>query len=272
MDRYGEILFIGKCNLKCFYCLGNEMKKLKATAEYMKQEHYLKWKGFNKFLSELKGNNVNKIYFSSTCTEPLLYEYIDELTDYLLSLGFKVGIRTNGVYAKQNIKTLLKLNSEISISINSLNKETNKMICGVSYELDLDYILKRFEEYGKKIRLAIVVNRYNKDEILDIIKTVSKYKSVEYVQLRKVYKYYKDDKFDIDMDKYDELIGELDLEFKENGNYYESKIYDVYGVNISLWNNVFMQSSVKSLNYFTDGRMSGDNLLVRIYEEKNERR
>lgn len=265
--NYGEILFIGKCNCNCYYCLSNEMNKLKQNTISHSSGHFLQWKNFDLFINTLKNNEVKKIYLSSTITDPLIYKYLDELIDFLHNNGFSVGIRTNGYMAKQNINNILKLDDEISFSINSLNIDTNSKICGVKNLPDWNYIFNLLDNYNKKCRISIVVNKYNYNEIDSIISRLSNYNSIEYIQLRKIYKY---NNCNIDIN--DEAAFEsIKQHIINNGiytkNFHESKIFIMYNKMISLWEDVFKIESIKTYNYFTDGVMSNDNLLVRIYEE-----
>ena len=101
---YGEILFVGKCNYKCYYCLCNEMKKLQANMKVYNEMHFLSWPKFDIFLKKLKNSDCNIIYLSSTSSEPLLYKYIDELVDYLKNEGFRIGIRTNGTLISKKLE------------------------------------------------------------------------------------------------------------------------------------------------------------------------
>ena len=266
---YGEILFIGKCNCNCYYCLSNEMHKLKQNALKHSSSHFLDWKNFYTFLDKLKSNNVKKIYLSSTITDPLLYSYIDELIEFLHLNGFTVGIRTNGYMAIDKMNTVLKLDDEISFSINSLSTDINYNICNVKNIPDWDTIFSLFSKYNKKCRVSIVVNHFNYKEVNSILKKLSQYDAIDYIQLRKIYKY-NDCNINIDDENAFKCTKQYILNVgKYIGNFYESKIFKIYNKKVSLWEDVFQKESVKTYNYFTDGVLSDDNLLIRIYEENN---
>ena len=250
---------LGKCNQKCFYCLGNEMPKAK-LADY-NNVHFMRWAGLGKFINVLKERDIDEIYLSSTTTEPLLYKYVDELVDFLHERGFKIGIRTNGtIYAD----VLKKLDAEISISINSFDDKNNKCICGCKNNYKkICEILENLRGLGKTIRLSILVNKYNVDEIDSILEKLSPYNDViEYVQLRRWYTLNNT----ADNTPYDTCVANIKATYPHIGNFYESAIYDVHGTKVSLWNDVFDRESVKSVNYFPDGKMSDYNLLIPIYE------
>lgn len=50
-------------------------------------------------------------------------------------------------------------------------------------------------------------------------------------------------------------------------NYFESPIYKYKNLSVSLWFDVFKKESLNTLNYFTDGLIANNNLLVEAYEE-----
>lgn len=110
---YGEILFLGRCNNKCYYCLGNEMPKAKMVSNL--DTPYKELKNLDLFLDRLKKAKTRTIYLSSVITEPMLYKDINNLCDYLISKGFKVGIRTNGMHDGL-LKIIPKLKAEIFIN------------------------------------------------------------------------------------------------------------------------------------------------------------
>lgn len=261
MERYGEILILGKCNLNCYYCLQNE---LKTNVENSLNTHYLEWVNFQKWLDNLKENNINHIIISSITTDPLLYNYIDELVDYLLFNNFLISIRTNGVLAEQKITTLQKINGEVSFSVNSLSEHTNRLIQQRHFEINYDYIISNLKD--KNIRISIVVNKHNYYQIFDIINYFAIYDNVEYIQLRKLYKEYKIDT--IEESYYFKVKTFIKDNCKRLDNYYSSECYIINGKKVSLWDTVFPKTDIISSNYFTNGKISEHNLLIPIYNNE----
>lgn len=265
MDTYGEILFLGRCNLKCFYCLSNEMHKLKQDNNNQLNIYFLDWNNFEEFIIKLKNNNIKTIYLSSVVTDPLLYKYINELVVFLQNNNFKVGIRTNGYLAENKIETLLSLNEEISFSINSLNEKSNYEICKIKEIPNWDNILNIFRRHKKKCRITIVINEYNYAEIFNILDYLNKYSDViSYVQLRKIYKYNNDISQNIYFDKIKDKIQNIGIKQK---SFYESQQYIYNDLKVSLWEDVFKKESISSINYFTNGIISTNNLLIPTYEK-----
>ena len=257
---YGEILFVGQCNFKCFYCLGHEMDTSVKESRWM-NTHFREWINFAEWIGLLKSNNVDRIYLSSTNSEPMLYKYIDELIDFLKELGFSVGIRTN---ASLRTELCNKLNGSVSLSLQSLNPLTFKKITGVDMQFDFMKALNQIRD--KRVRVSIVVNRYNYTEVFDMIRQLKGY-NIKYIQLRQCYKYYDTDITE-DIKAFEYVINKL-AEYPRIGNFKESEIYDVDGQAVSVWRTVFEKSSIKSLNFFTNGVITGNNLLVEGYNERN---
>ena len=269
MDKqlYGEILFLGECNYNCYYCLKQEMDNLRRRKENSLNVHFLKWKNFDKYLKELHNQDITKIYLSSTCTDPLLYEYLYELVNYLKNQGFKVGVRSNGCLAIEKFDIIKEFNSSISFSINTFNKETNRAITGTDFIPNYDELFKMMERNNIKSRISIVVNKYNYKEVPEMINKLLQYSnSIKYIQLRKVYKYYNEvDKEE--MEAFEYIKDWIKKETKSKKMYFESEVYEYNGLEISLWENVFNIANIQSFNYFTNGLISNHNLLVPLYEE-----
>lgn len=255
---YGEILFVGKCNFQCFYCLGHEMHE--STKCNTLSTHFSLWPNFGKWLVDLHMNNVKTIYLSSTNSEPLLYAYLSELIDFLEDDGFNVGIRTNG-----SLDTTIcsKCKEEVSLSLQSLNYDTFEKITNVMLSFDFLENLRKIQ--SDNLRVSIVVNRYNYTEIFDMLDKLKDF-NLRYVQLRQCYKYYETD-IQPDIDAFRNVVEKL-KSYPVKGNFNESVIYDVNGLAVSVWETVFKKSSISSSNYWTNGVITNNNLLVEGYEDE----
>lgn len=264
--NYGEILFIGNCNYKCYYCICNEMKKMQKNKEIYNNQHFSNWRNFEQFLSRLETANCQTIYLSSTSSEPLLYKYIDELVKYLNDRGFKLGIRTNGTIITKKLSLFEKFNGRISISLNSFNADTNKLIAGSSLMPDWQTIFDYFNKNNIMARISVVIVPENCHEIKDMLEIICKQKCIKYVQLRKRYSYYNRQENSEDK-SFNYVKNFIQENCKIESNYYESPIYKYKNLSVSLWFDVFKKESLNTLNYFTDGLIATNNLLVEAYEE-----
>ena len=181
-------------------------------------------------------------------TDPLLYKYLQELIDYLKGQGFLVGIRTNGVLALEKIREINSINDKVSLSIHSLTPTINKRITNHSTIPDWDRILKQIKV---PLRIAIVVTRYNKNEILNLIKFFSKYKKINYIQLRCIATDERYEELKEDIKCYKEVVSKIMKKYSYVRDFYTASIYDVYGIEVCLWKTV--ATTINSYNYFTDG-------------------
>ena len=122
--------------------------------------------------------NVPNIYITGQNTDSLLYHHLGELIDHLQDdWGFKVGLRTNGLLAKQKIDEINKCHKSISYTLLTLNPETMKEMTGIPTIPDFDYI---FKNVTIPQRVATVLSNHNEDEILDLVKFVSQYPQINY--------------------------------------------------------------------------------------------
>lgn len=245
---YAEILILGKCPCKCFYCLGHEMKKA-AGYDHMGQ-HFSYWPFFQQFIHLCECEHIEKIYVSSVNTDPFVYKYINELIAYLNEHFRYVGIRGNAASLTPDVYPALDAcTEEISISLNATDELLSKTIAGekAKYEkYNLQFFLEREAEFGetiksqagrqdskRSVRVAIVVNRYNVMQIPQMLDFLASYNAgrevVSYVQLRRVYKYFTGSRFnggfDDDWVAYKILKEHFERTVPFDSSFHESKIY-----------------------------------------------
>lgn len=255
---FANINLQGPCNWQCFFCLGKDMGC--ANKKNYLNIHFKDWKNFDEYLELCHRNNIKKIYLTGQNTDPLLYKYLSELIDYIKNKGFLIGIRTNGVLALEKIKELEKLNDEISFSIHTLNRDTNYKITGSYKTIDLEKIDKKMK---KHYRISIVVTRYNKNQILDIIKQLSKYEKLDYIQLRCVATDTRYDDLKKDIIAFNEVCDKIQDKFLATKEFYGAKIYNIDGKEVTLWK--IVATAINSYNYFTEGIISDNCFVVEGY-------
>lgn len=260
---FANINLQGPCNLKCYFCIGCDFQS-KIDDNYL-NTHFTEWKNLDEYLMLLKRDGINKIYLTGQNTDPLLYKYLDELIEYLEMAGFTVGVRTNGLVANGKMEAINKLNGTISFSIHSLNPDTNELITG-------SRTIPNFKELDEKVkvpyRIAIVVNRYNFEEIEDMINELSKLKKLRYIQLRGIAT---DNNYDIykeDIMLFNKLSEYFSKKYSKTREYYTSKIYNISNVEVSMWKTI--DTTINSYNYFTDGVISDNYFIVEGYDGREK--
>ena len=232
--------------------------------------HFSEWKGFGEYINKLKERGLKKIFLSSTNTDPLDYKYFGDLVSYLQDdLGFSIGIRTSGYLLGNNVEPVSRMRDEISFSINSFDRNTFKKITGSDQFVDTDAIFNFIEKYGegRNIRVSIVITKYNVEDANKLIDKIRDRKlKVRYVQFRKVYR-----RVPIDGDEnqmiFDRIKKDFSSKYHKVGGYLESDMFDVNGVTVSFWEDVFCINNVKSVNYWINGVETENSLLVDGYVE-----
>jgi MoaA/NifB/PqqE/SkfB family radical SAM enzyme len=259
---FANINLLGKCNAKCYFCLGEDIPELLRKHNNIKQ-HFLDWPNFDRFITRCDQLNINKIYLTGQNTDSLLYKYRYELLTYLKNYGFTVGLRTNGYLAHKNINLLNMCENSVGLSIHSLNSDVN-------YQIMQRYDIPNWDILIPQIinpRVAIVVNRYNKNEFFNILQYLSKFKNIKYVQARRISTDTRYEMFKEDLAVYEDLYDQVQVNWKDHylGDFYHAQQYNMYGLQVNFWRTV--QTSVNSINYFSDGTLSDNYFVVEGYKQ-----
>lgn len=259
---FANINLLGKCNAKCYFCLGEDIHDLLTVHNNIKT-HFNEWKNFDKFVESCRKNNIKKIYLTGQNTDSLMYKYARELFTYLISESFTVGLRTNGYLAHKNIDLMNMCENSVGLSIHSMDPETNYKIMKRRDFPDWDTLIPQINNP----RVAIVINRYNINEFFDILKYLSKFKNIKYVQARRISTDTRYEMFKPDLAIYEDLYDKVNKEWADSylGDFYHAQQYNMYGLQVNFWRTV--QTSVNSINYFTDGTLSDNYFVIEGYKE-----
>lgn len=256
---FANINLLGKCNVDCFFCLGKDLSDLFNRHNQL-NIHFNKWKNFNRFLDICRKNEIHKIYITGQNTDSLLYKYLHELINYLQKNKFYVGLRTNGYLASVNFDIINLCKNRTGYSIHSLKEETNKKIMNKNIIPNWDNVFNN----TKQCRVSIVINKYNINEFYNILKFVSKYPSVKYIQVRRIstdarYKQLKDD-----IEIYEKLFDKiLNSDFERIDDFYLAQRFIILDKEVNFWRTT--KTSISSINYFTDGTISDNYFIIEGY-------
>ena len=257
---FANINLLGQCNADCFFCLGKDLPQVQH--ENQLETHFNSWKNFEAFLSECEYDGINKLFVTGQTADSLQYIYFGSLVDYLMHRGFEVGIRTNGFRALEKMHAINRLNGEVGYTINSLIPHINKYIMGRKAVPHWSEILQETES----CRVSIVVNRYNIGEIDQIIKYLSFFESVQYIQLRRVSTDNRGELLERDQVLYDQLLPETSHIYEKVGEFCTSDAYLIHGKPCYFWSTV--ETCVNSYNYFTNGVFSKEYFIIEGYENE----
>lgn len=256
---FANINLLGKCNADCYFCLGKDIKDL-LSKHNQQHTHFTKWKNFQTFLQTCKDNNISKLYITGQNTDSLLYHYLKDLILYLKDRNFTVGLRTNGYLALSKLSEINLCQNSVGYSVPSLNPSTALSMMGVSKIPDWNTIIPS----TNTPRVQIVITRHNVNEFFDLIKYLSKFDNIRYIQARRMstdtrYHYLKPD-----IDAYEELYTKVASSLPLHQRLWQdAEEYLINNKRICFWRTV--KTSVNSFNYFTDGTCSNEYFVVEGY-------
>lgn len=264
-DRYSfaNINLLGKCNVDCFFCLGKDIEDILCKQNQMKV-HFSKWLNFQEFLDRCRAENILNIYLTGQNTDPLMYPWLQDLVHFIQGQGFCCGVRTNGflVLKEENIKALQSMQEEVGYSIHTLNPVTQKMILGRSWVPDWKTILTIPDI--KKVRVSMVMNRCNESEFFDILRFLSDFKQVRYIQVRRISTDTREQLLMPDMAAFERVYTKVREVFPMKKRFVtDAEEYEIYGKSVNFWRTV--KTSANSINYFTDGTISDMYFIIEGY-------
>jgi molybdenum cofactor biosynthesis enzyme MoaA len=261
---FANINLLGTCNADCYFCLGKDILEDLAGKDQMAVP-FREWKNFDSFLDQCKEDGVSKLYMTGQTADGLQYQYLDELVDFLQDDGFTVGVRTNGYLAERKMATIKKMKGEIGYSIHTLDPAKNKVIMGRSDIPDWKTIVP---ESGNNVRFSIVLNRYNVDEISPICEYISQFPNVRYIQLRRISTDTREEFLREDIRLFEEFFQKFKADHPQTGEFFRAEQFQIFGKQLNFWRTV--ETSVNSLNYFTDGTCSDEYFVVEGYLKNKE--
>lgn len=260
---FANINMLGRCNVDCFFCLGKDIEEILSKQNQMSM-HFKEWERFEEFLEICKKEEIRNIYLTGQNTDPLLYPYLQELVRFIQHSGFKCGVRTNGFLAlSPKAQTALRaMEEEVGYSIHTLSPVTQRMILGCSAVPDWDKILTM--PGIRKLRVSIVLNRCNEFEFFDLLRYLSGFDRVRYVQVRRVSTDTRESILAPDMAAFERVYSKVREVFPLKRRFVtDAEEYEIYGKNVTFWRTV--KTSANSMNYFTDGIISDLYFVIEGY-------
>lgn len=257
---FANINLLGRCNADCYFCLGKDIN-IELAGKNQLSTHYYMFKNFTKFLALCESKKISKLFLTGQTADGLQYKYIDQLVDYLQNdFNFTVGVRTNGYLAERRMSTIKKMKGEIGYSIHSTNTQTVRRIMG---RYDIPNWKRIIPDSGDNVRVSIVINRFNCDEIYELMNYISTYHNVKYIQLRRISTDTRIKLLQKDIDLFEEFYKNFSSTHGIKSEYCGAPIYTYKGIDVVFWRTV--ETTANSLNYFTDGTISDEYFVVEGY-------
>ncbi|HIH24661.1 TPA: radical SAM protein [Candidatus Woesearchaeota archaeon] len=261
---FANINLLGNCNADCYFCLGKDIKE-ELRGKNQLGTHFTQWNNFKEFLERCKYDNVSKLYLTGQTADGLQYKYLDEIVDTLQNDGFTVGVRTNGYLAQRKMDAIQKMKGGVGYSIHTLDPETNRIIMGRSDLPDWNDIIP---QSGPNVRVSIVLNRHNIGEFDDLCKYISAFPNVRYIQVRRISTDTRIEELGEDIRLYEQFYEEFRAKHEPTGEFHLAQQFQLYGKEVDFWRTV--ETSINSLNYFTDGTCSDEYFIVEGYLKNRE--
>lgn len=168
--NYLRLSVNSKCNFDCFFCSSNRTIIHELTLNELKS--------FSELFSLLGIEHVR-----ITGGEPLIRQDLPQILE-LFSKNFHISITTNGSRLKEFVKILSKFHvRNINLSLHSLDEEIFYKITKAKLSDVLDGLKAALKE-KLNIKLNCVVNRYNVEEIPNLVRFASKLKiPIRFIEL-----------------------------------------------------------------------------------------
>ncbi len=237
---FANILFAGRCNRTCPFCIGKEL-----PAERNQENlNIFPPRNINSFITEIQRLNIREIVFTGTTTDPQIYRYERELLSMLrkeIPLA-RISLHTNGALVLRKIE-IFNSYDRACLSFPSFNPETYFRMMGSRNVPNLEKIAALAKI---PIKVSCVINEHNIGEIESFLENLRRI-GIKRAVLRRLYG---------ETRSWNVLKGNKPSVFFR-GN----PVYDISGMEVTYWD--FDRASCRSINLFPDGTIGGEYLLSR---------
>jgi MoaA/NifB/PqqE/SkfB family radical SAM enzyme len=237
--HFANILFAGPCNLRCPYCIGQQL----APALSMNNLNDFPLRNLGRFVSLLKQNRVYEVTFTGTTTDPQLYRHEARLLNWLrreLSPDTRFSLHTNGQLALRKMDVINQYD-RVSISFPSFEPDIYKKMTGSQHPPRLAEIVRLVRV---PVKISCVINEHNYADVPDFLARCRDI-GIKRLVVRQLY----------GDATYTTIVDHL----PRVGNFCGNPVYNYRGMEVTHWN--FDQSSARALNLFSNGLISPNYLL-----------
>jgi MoaA/NifB/PqqE/SkfB family radical SAM enzyme len=245
MVDFANILFSGRCNARCPFCIGRQVDPL------LNEDNLSLFppRNLDRLVEILWRHEIKQVILTGTNTDPQLYLHEEKLLRLLREQtppGTHLVLHTNGRLALHKMD-LFNQYDRASISFPAFNPVTYRKMMGVPHPPDLGEILLRT---AIPVKVSCVVTESNAGEMADFLARC-RHLGVQRLVLRKLYG---------ENRPWCALLpGNLGLTHK--GEYRNNPVYCFHGMEVTLWD--FEGTASSSINLFSSGLISSRYLLSR---------
>lgn len=247
MYDFANLLFSGRCNARCPFCIGRQVHP------HLNEDnlHRFPPRNLDKLIELIWQQQIRQVILTGTNTDPQLYQHEERLLRLLREQtppGTQLVLHTNGRLALRKMGVFNQYD-RVSISLPSFDSVTYRKMMGVPHPPDLGKILRWAII---PVKVSCVVCDENAAEIGLFLQQCQE-AGVRRLVLRKLYG---------EKRSWEELLPE-DAAMVKIQEYRSNPVYSYQGMEVTLWD--FATTESTSINLFSNGWISEEYLLANAF-------
>jgi len=245
MVDFTNILFSGRCNARCPFCIGRQVDP-RLNEDNLR---IFPPRNLDKLIELIGQQEIRQVILTGTNTDPQRYLHEEKLLRLLREgtpPGTRLILHTNGRLALHKIR-ILNQYDRVSISIPSFNPLTYRKMMGVPKPPDLKEII---QQSAIPVKVSSVITEDNAGEIDEFLIRCQEM-GVQRIVLRKLYG---------EKQPWEVLLHST-LQITQMGAYRGNPVYHYQGMEVTLWD--FEGTESSSINLFSNGLISNHYLLTK---------
>jgi molybdenum cofactor biosynthesis enzyme MoaA len=246
MYDFANILFSGRCNAGCPFCIGRQVDPRLNENNL----HLFPPRNLEKFIQMIWQYPIKQVILTGTNTDPQLYQHEERLVRLLREQtppGTQLVLHTNGRLALRKIG-IFNQYDRASVSLPSFDPAIYRRMMSVPNPPDLEEIL---QQSTIPVKISCVVCNDNAGDIGRFLEGCLE-AGVRRLVLRKLYG---------ERRSWDELLPE-DAALTKTREYRGNPVYSYQGMEVTLWD--FDATECTSINLFSNGLIREEYLLASV--------
>ena len=226
---FANFILVGPCNLSCKFCVATLAPNIPQLQGNSLNTPVAELPNISMFFQRLQEDNIGWVMLTGLNTDPLLYNYLEDLVEVIHNYGLKCALRSNG-YLFFERKEIINKMDKVSYSISTLNSKTAKDLIEIDYIPNWKKILK---QTIPPVKINTVICPENVTEINNMLNFFSS-QGVERVALREAF-------------GFEPVNYILPFDAKFIKYFCDNPVFSYKGMEVTLWD--VCTTTVDSLNY-----------------------
>ena len=251
MVDFANLLFSGRCNARCPFCIGRQVDPSLNEANLERFPP----RNLDMLIEMIWQQEIRQVILTGTNTDPQLYRHEAQLLRLLREQtppGTRLVLHTNGRLALRKMDVLNRYD-RACLSFPTFDPATYRKMMGVPHPPDLAEILRRATI---PVKISCVVTKANSGEIVNFLSRCLDL-GVQRLVLRKLYE---------EKRSWEALLSE-NLSLIRTSTYRNNPVYHYQGMEVTLWD--FSETASTSINLFSNGLISSQYLLTKAESVEN---